>query len=172
VGANGSPDPGPDDGATDCNSARGAASLTGARSLCVSARGAADMVGNLAEWVSDWVPLSATCPGWDRVSDDDMCLAGASTTESGPGALVRGGGFFGGPNDGPLSVLGTPAPFDSEDFVGFRCARPLPEPGRLLLRGSGVIALAALARVRARSRRRKESAGLPFPLPSRAAQEE
>jgi formylglycine-generating enzyme required for sulfatase activity len=40
VGANGTPDPGPDNGTTDCNTASGAASPTGARSRCVSARGA------------------------------------------------------------------------------------------------------------------------------------
>ena len=54
VGANGTPDPGPDNGTTDCNTkSDGSASLTGARGSCVSARGAFDMVGNLAEWVAD-----------------------------------------------------------------------------------------------------------------------
>ena len=147
IGANGSPDPGPDNGTTDCNTARGAASLTGARSSCVSARGASDMVGNLAEWTADWVPLSTACPGWGRFSDDSMCLAGASLTEAGPGALVRGGGFFGGSVNGPLTVLGTVAPTRSEDLVGFRCVHNLPEPGRFA-QLVGVIAVAALARVR------------------------
>lgn len=53
VGVNGTPDPGPDDHATTCNSASANLSLTGARSACVSARGAFDMVGNAMEWVSD-----------------------------------------------------------------------------------------------------------------------
>jgi hypothetical protein len=45
--ANGTPDPGPDNGTTDCNSATGSVTPTGSRSSCVSARGAFDMVGNL-----------------------------------------------------------------------------------------------------------------------------
>ena len=99
-------------------------SLTGARSSCVSARGAFDMVGNLAEWVADWVPRSTTCPGWGSFSDDDMCLSGASTTANGPGALVRGGAFasLGGPLAGPLAVRDFP-PFREASFIGFRCAR-------------------------------------------------
>jgi hypothetical protein len=124
VGANGAPDPGPDNGTTDCNSASDGVSLTGTRSSCVSARGAFDMVGNLAEWVADWVPASTMCPGWASFSNDDMCLAGASTSRNGPGALVRGGAFasLGGPLAGPLAVH-TFQPFHSNTFVGFRCAR-------------------------------------------------
>jgi formylglycine-generating enzyme required for sulfatase activity len=125
VGANGTPDPGPDNGTTDCNTASdGEASLTGARPSCVSARGAFDMVGNLAEWVADWVPQSTMCPGWASFSDDDMCLAGASTTQNSPGALVRGGAFasLGGPHAGPLAVRDFP-PFRMTSFIGFRCAR-------------------------------------------------
>ena len=124
VKANGTPDPGPDNGTTDCNSASDGLSLTGARGSCVSARGAFDMVGNLAEWVADWVPASTMCPGWASFSNDDMCLAGASTTRNSPGALVRGGAFaaLGGPLAGPLAVH-IFAPFHSTNFVGFRCAR-------------------------------------------------
>jgi formylglycine-generating enzyme required for sulfatase activity len=127
VGANGTPDPGPDDGTTDCNtaSADGAASLTGARTRCISARGAFDMVGNLAEWVADWVPASTACPGWASFSNDDMCIAGADTTRNGPGALVRGGAFvsLGGPLAGPLAVRASFLPVHTTGFIGFRCAR-------------------------------------------------
>src|SRR5262249_6245537 len=92
VGGDGRPGPGPDNGTTDCNVGDGATVVnnalpTGARSSCVSARGAFDMVGNLAEWVADWVPASTNCPGWAGFSNDDMCLAGASTTSTAPGAL-------------------------------------------------------------------------------------
>ena len=117
VGANGTPDPGPDNGTTDCNTAtRARSSLTGARSSCVSARGAFDMVGNLDEWVADWVPLSTECPDWGGFSDDFMCLSGASTSpDGGPGALLRGGDFFvGGPSAGPLAVIGTGEPSRSQ----------------------------------------------------------
>jgi formylglycine-generating enzyme required for sulfatase activity len=128
VGANWTPDPGPDNGTTDCNTAAndGLSTLTGARSSCVSARGAFDMVGNLAEWVADWVPASTSCPGWAGFSDDDMCLAGASTTSNFPGALLRGGAFaaLGGPLAGPLAVRATmPPSLTFSVFIGFRCAR-------------------------------------------------
>jgi formylglycine-generating enzyme required for sulfatase activity len=125
VGANGTPDPGPDNGTTDCNSASDdGVSLTGARTSCVSARGAFDMVGNLAEWVADWVPAPTMCPGWGSFSNDDMCLSGASTIANGPGALVRGGAFasLGGEEAGPLAVHIFQPPH-SNNFVGFRCAR-------------------------------------------------
>jgi hypothetical protein len=124
VGADGSPDPGPDNGTTDCNSGNaGAATPTGSRSSCVSARGAFDMVGNLAEWVADWVPASANCPGWASFSDDAMCLSGASTTLNFPAALVRGGGFdlVSRSTAGPLSIV--EAPVSESGLVGFRCAR-------------------------------------------------
>jgi len=60
--------------------------------------------------------------GWASFSNDQMCLAGASTTTNFPGALVRGGWFFGGPIAGPLTVVERP-PSRSTTFVGFRCAR-------------------------------------------------
>ena len=47
---------------------------------CVSDVGTFDMVGNLFEWVADWVPLSTNCPASLFGSFDQNCLAGASTT--------------------------------------------------------------------------------------------
>jgi len=123
VGANGTPDPGPDNRATDCNSASNIVAGTGSRSACVSAGGAFDMVGNLEEWVADWVPLSTECSGWGGFSNDRMCLTGASTSVGGPGALMRGGSFVDGANAGPLTVLGGRRPSLSFSFMGFRCAR-------------------------------------------------
>jgi len=123
MGANGTPDPGPDDGTTDCNSGSDFVSATGSRSACVSARGAYDMVGNLEEWVADWVPLSAGCSGWGGFSDDRMCLSGASEATGGPGALIRGGSFVDGANAGPLSILGAIRTITTFSFIGFRCAR-------------------------------------------------
>ena len=123
VGATGTPDSGPDDGTTDCNTGTHSVSPAGARSNCASARGAFDMVGNLSEWVADWVPLSTGCSTWGGVSNDLMCLLGASTTIGGPGALLRGGDFRNGPSAGPLAVVGSGGPFSSRVFIGFRCAR-------------------------------------------------
>jgi len=123
VAANGTPDPGPDDGTTDCNSDTSSVTLTGARSSCVSARGAFDMVGNLDEWVADWVPLSTGCSDWGSFSGDFMCLFGASTAAGGPGALLRGGDFRSRSSAGPLAVVGSGGPFNSRAFIGFRCVR-------------------------------------------------
>jgi len=120
------PDPGPDDETTDCNTGGPpfAVTVTGSRSACVSARGAFDMVGNLAEWVADWVPRSNACGTWGAVSatGDSQCLAGAATT-GGPGALLRGGFFNNASTAGPLSVLGNNEPFNFFFGIGFRCAR-------------------------------------------------
>jgi len=126
VATNGTPDAGAsDNGTTDCNTNSGfAVTSTGARSGCVSARGAFDMVGNLYEFVADWVPKSTTdCPGWGVLSNDQMCLSGAETTELGPGALLRGGGFGYSDLAGPLAVSGVSGPQGFADSFGFRCAR-------------------------------------------------
>lgn len=130
VAANGTPDPGPDDQTTTCTTDnQSGATPTGSRRGCVSARGAFDMVGNVAEWVADWIPRSTACLGWGGFSNDDMCVAGANEAapgpgnEAGPGALLRGGFFFLGATSGPLSVIGTVSPIRSQSFFGFRCAR-------------------------------------------------
>jgi hypothetical protein len=149
VGANGTPDPGPDDGIADCNTAaRGTPALTGERSRCTSARGASDAAGNLSEWVADWIPTSTTCTGWASFSDDLMCLAGANAIKGAPGALLRGGGFRDAAAAGPLAISGIFDPTRAEDSIGFRCARPLPEPGRYVQLGFAVTVVAALGRRR------------------------
>ena len=83
------------------------------------------MVGNLYEWVADWVPRSTGCGTWSasiNPTGDDQCLAGAATTGE-PGALLRGGAFFSGSLAGPLAVLGSSPPSLPNVGVGFRCAR-------------------------------------------------
>jgi hypothetical protein len=122
----GTPDPGPDNGTTDCNTASTfSVALTGSRSSCVSSRGAFDMVGNLVEWVADWVPRPTTCGTWSpgvSPTGDQQCLAGAAVTGE-PGALLRGGEFGDATNAGPLAVLGSLGPSFSLGVIGFRCAR-------------------------------------------------
>ena len=122
----GTPDPGPDNGTTDCNTSSAfTAVATGSRSSCVSARGAFDMVGNLYEWVADWVPRSSRCGSWNAgvsPTGDQQCLAGAATTGE-PGALLRGGGVALGRHAGPLAVSAVHEPSFAVDNFGFRCAR-------------------------------------------------
>jgi formylglycine-generating enzyme required for sulfatase activity len=121
--ASGTPDPGTDNGTTDCNiTTVGAAVNTGSRSNCKSNWGAFDMVGNVDEWVADWVPLFNDRPGWGPFSDDRMCLSGAINAANGPGALLRGGNFVDGTAAGVFAVL-EQFPQGSDSGDGFRCAR-------------------------------------------------
>jgi hypothetical protein len=121
--AAGTPDPGTDNGTTDCNVGNTfTVSDTGSRSNCVSRFGAFDMVGNLFEWVAEWVPLSTTCVTDLFGTGDDNCLAGADTT-SGPGALIRDGGFNFGAFAGVFAVNGGRQPSFEGVNGGFRCGR-------------------------------------------------
>jgi formylglycine-generating enzyme required for sulfatase activity len=118
----GTQDPGLDNGTTDCNTGNaGDAVNTGSRSGCVSNYGAFDMVGNVSEWVADWVPRSTACANW-RASNDYQCLVGAATTGE-PGALNRGGAYIDGSLAGPLAVSGLFPPSLPTSSLGFRCAR-------------------------------------------------
>ena len=108
---------------TNCNVSSGVGANTGANAGCVSDVGAYDMVGNLWEWVADWVPFSTACPGWGGFSDDYMCLSGASTIATGPGALFRGGYWSDGTSAGVFAVNGFSNPTDSSSSIGFRCVR-------------------------------------------------
>jgi hypothetical protein len=124
----GTPDPGIlDNGSTTCATNSADPANTGARTSCRSRWGGFDMVGNVDEWVAEWVPRSTDCGDWSG-SDDLQCLAGAATTGE-PGALLRGGDFKAsfldpfGLNAGPLSVRGSLGPSSSDGDIGFRCAR-------------------------------------------------
>lgn len=89
---------------------------------CVSDVGAFDMVGNLFEWVADWVPLSTACVPDLFGTGDLNCLAGASTT-AGPGAPIRGGFFLSGTSAGVFAVNGHHPPWNADGNIGFRAAR-------------------------------------------------
>jgi formylglycine-generating enzyme required for sulfatase activity len=108
---------------TACNVSSVSVANTGANVGCVSNYGANDMVGNLEEWVADWAPVSTACPGWGAFSNDGMCLSGASTTATGPGALVRGGFYTSGAGAGPFTVQALVQPSGRGSNIGFRGAR-------------------------------------------------
>jgi hypothetical protein len=121
MAAAGTPDAGTDDGSTDCNISFGGPVNTGSRDNCKSAWGAFDMVGNVSEWVADWVPRSTACGSWGSFADDFQCLAGAAR-EGEPGALLRGGGALGGSIAGVFAVFGLAGP-SAVETAGFRCGR-------------------------------------------------
>jgi formylglycine-generating enzyme required for sulfatase activity len=109
---------------TACNVSTGVVASTGANAGCISHHGANDMVGNVQEWVADWVPASTASPGWGAFSDDLMQLSGASTVALGPGAVIRGGTYTGGAGGGPFTISANGQPYISfTSFVGFRGAR-------------------------------------------------
>jgi formylglycine-generating enzyme required for sulfatase activity len=102
---------------TDCDTSNDSAVATGSRAACVSEDGVFDMVGNLEEWVADWVPQVTRCASAN---------AGAGPTTIGlelvdaagePGVLLRAsspGKPFNPVIVGPTYAVGS---------VGFRCAR-------------------------------------------------
>jgi hypothetical protein len=134
LAALGTPDPGTNNGTTDCNITTGvfAAVNTGSRSDCESDWGAWDMVGNVIEHVQEWVPQSQPCAiqAWTSAAyfnDDMMCLYGADTASGTrfPGAVVRGGRFDSvmAAREGIYAITGDIPPTGTITHLGFRCAR-------------------------------------------------
>ena len=80
------------------------------------------MVGNVEEWVADWVPRSGSCPGWASFSNDRGCFAGAVNGVP-PAALVRGGHNLDGTGAGPFTIDGFRNPQGFTGLLGFRGAR-------------------------------------------------
>ena len=117
---------------TACNVDTGSVANTGANAGCVSRFGAFDMVGNVWEWVADWVPLADDCASWPAGFGSDLTCFGDDPCSGGtsrfPGALIRGGffsaeDFGGGAGAGPFAVGAPFEPSIASPGVGFRGAR-------------------------------------------------
>jgi formylglycine-generating enzyme required for sulfatase activity len=130
MAALGTPDPGVDNGSSDCNiEAAGEVLATGSRSGCVSDTGHRDMVGNVSEWVADWGERAAACQDWDESYGDDRSCVGGDGSSSFPTALVRGGSFGAGAGAGVFAASTHQNILATLDnayiYLGFRCARDL-----------------------------------------------
>ena len=134
--ASGTPDPGVGgDGTTTCNTFTADVVNTGSTGNCKSNYGAFDMVGNVWEWVADWVPRSTACGSWSFATGDYQCLGGAATTGE-PGALIRGGDWGSGAFAGVFAVYGSnqPSLSASSSGSGARASRrAIWEFGNLIL---------------------------------------
>jgi hypothetical protein len=121
----------PDD--ASCNLTSGTKANTGANAACVSRWSVNDMVGNVNEWVADWMPGSTVVAGGaggtntaeygtDTTVSINQAYNGGTATAF-PAALYRGGGFGGGTGAGVFHVNASFPPSFSANVLGFRCAR-------------------------------------------------
>jgi hypothetical protein len=126
--AAGTPDPGTDNGTSDCNiSAAGHVVNTGSRANCKSSWGVFDMVGNVGEWVADWADLNDTgctdsTTAFGFGTGDGVCFGGDGSPQV-PGALLRGGAWYSSTVAGVFAAFANDGPSHSRSFIGFRCAR-------------------------------------------------
>lgn len=158
MAAAGTPDPGTrGDGVTTCNTNTTGSLETGksdkSDNACVSNWGVSDMVGNLNEWVADWiqgpggVSLASINPTWDPNGQkaaspeyggdhsggvNDSFHNNAPQTGTGPraainpfpGAIYRGGMWSSGSLAGVFMLDAQDAPSSLNNALGFRCAMP------------------------------------------------
>ena len=82
-----------------------------------------DAVGNVTEWVADWLPLGvAPDVGWGAASDD-LALLRFVSPSFGIAPLFRGGGFAETTKAGPLDAGAVQPALATFRDLGFRCAR-------------------------------------------------
>lgn len=133
----GTPDPGVGgNGITTCNTGAPNVLPTGSAASCVSDVGAFDMVGNLWEWVADWIqgdsnPFAPQTNGTTNATYGNDLMSGtnpAQTQGEGqtfPAALERGGsfGYGNGTAAGVFALSAAQAPSATFSDLGFRCGR-------------------------------------------------
>lgn len=133
MAALGTPDPGADgDGIKGCNTSRHDHPVpTGSVSVCVSDVGAFDMVGNVWEWVQEWMQDSEHIEGGDqstRTFGKDALFGINEAVPHGdrfPAAWIRGGSYEvpAGTDAGVFALRGNVGPSLSRNDMGFRCGR-------------------------------------------------
>jgi formylglycine-generating enzyme required for sulfatase activity len=98
---------------------------TGSAPQCTSKWGVFDMVGNVDEWVADWVTASTTCLGGQ--TGPDLSCFWQQTPGGGLAAVIRGGSWESDPEldtTGAFLVSGFAPGATPNADVGFRCGRP------------------------------------------------
>ena len=133
----GTPDPGVGgNGIATCNTGAPNVLPTGSAASCVSDIGAFDMVGNLWEWVADWIqgdsnPFAPQTGGTTNATYGNDLMSGtnpAQTQGDGqnfPAAVERGGsfGYGNGTAAGVFALSAAQAPSATFSDLGFRCGR-------------------------------------------------
>ena len=123
----GTPDPEKDDGEANCAISSSLAQ-TGARTTCKSNYDVHDMVGNLSEWVADWIQHNDTDAGSVSTApygQDGIYSVNEATPKGDrfPAAVARGGHFTSATVAGNFAFTASVSPSYSHEKFGFRCGR-------------------------------------------------
>ena len=130
--AAGTPDPGTDNGTTDCAVGANGPTATGSWAACRSSWGVFDMVGG----VGKGLPIGVIVHRIAQIGQaktgiaggDYSCFGGPGDSDgfpsrSIPGALIRGGSWTDGVIAGVFAVDVSNVPTIPSSIIGFRCAR-------------------------------------------------